>query len=130
MVMLHIKLNGITKCSNMVANILPADWGQKVIKLSQNNVMLHIKLDVIRDVATWSQLLCIQCGLTPALGSKGQNSTLSKHGHVAYQNKGNHECSSMVANILPADPPPHDPRDGVNRPKVNFYRTWSCCISN
>ena len=25
-----------------------------------------------------------------------------------------------------------DPRDGVtvNRSKVNFFRTWSCCISN
>ena len=44
MVMLHIKLNGITKCSNMVANILSADPSpdprdQKVIiQLFQNNV--------------------------------------------------------------------------------------------
>ena len=33
-IMLHIKFIGITKCSNMVANILPADhpypWGQMV----------------------------------------------------------------------------------------------------
>ena len=50
MVMLHIKLNGITKCNNMVANILPADppfhdpVGQKdKIQLFQNMVMLHIK---------------------------------------------------------------------------------------
>ena len=28
----------------------------------------------------------------------------SESGHVAYQIKGNHECSSMVANILPAEP--------------------------
>ena len=42
-------------------------------------------------------------------GSKGQNSTFLEHGHVAYQVKENHECSNMVANILPADPlPPHD----------------------
>ena len=40
------------------------------------------------------------------LGSKGQNSTLSENGHVAYQIKGNHECSNIVANILPADPTP------------------------
>ena len=32
-----------------------------------------------------------------------------EHGHVAYQIKGNQECSNMVANILPADPPPLPP---------------------
>ena len=36
--------------------------------------------------------------------SKGQNSTFSEHGWVAYQIKGNHECSNMVANSLPPDP--------------------------
>ena len=48
-VMLHIKLKGITKCSNMVANILaedpppppPTDPRVK-IQLLQNMVMLHI----------------------------------------------------------------------------------------
>ena len=37
------------------------------------------------------------------LGSKDQTSTFSEHGHVANQIKGNHECTNMVANILPAD---------------------------
>ena len=27
-----------------------------------------------------------------------------RHGHVAYQIKGNHICNNMVANILPAYP--------------------------
>ena len=36
--------------------------------------------------------------------SKGQNSTFSEHGHVAYQIKCSQECSNIVANILPADP--------------------------
>ena len=48
---LHIKLNGITKCSNMVANILSADpppplgpSGRQVkIQLFQDHVMLYIK---------------------------------------------------------------------------------------
>ena len=31
---------------------------------------------------------------------------LSDDGHIAYKIKGNHECSNMVANILPAAPPP------------------------
>ena len=38
-----------------------------------------------------------------------QNSTLSEHGHVAYQIKWNPKCSNMVANILPADPQPPPP---------------------
>ena len=39
----------------------------------------------------------------PGVGSKGHNSTFSGNGHVAYQIKGNHECSNMVAKILLAD---------------------------
>ena len=65
MVMLHIKLNVITKYSNMFANILPADpppptslsthlgmgsLGQ--IQLFKNMVMLHIKLKEITNAAT------------------------------------------------------------------------------
>ena len=30
--------------------------------------------------------------------------TFAEHDHVAYQIKGNRECSNMVANILPAVP--------------------------
>ena len=41
-----------------------------------------------------------------SVGSRGQNSTSSEDGLVIYQIKCNHECSSMVANILPADPLP------------------------
>ena len=47
-------------------------------------------------------LACRPTPLTLGLGSKGQNSTLSENGHVAYQIKGNHECSNMVANTLSA----------------------------
>ena len=35
------------------------------------------------------------------VGSKGQNSTFSDHGHVAYQIKGNLECHNMVATFCP-----------------------------
>ena len=52
------------------------------------------------------------------MGSKGQNSTFSEHGHVAYQINENHECSNVVANILPTEDPLHpDPVDGVTRSK-------------
>ena len=40
------------------------------------------------------------------MGSVGQNSSFSEHGHVAYQIKENQECNTMVANSLPADTPP------------------------
>ena len=54
---------------------------------------------------------------TLGMGSVGQNSAFSKHGQrhtVAYQIKGNHECSNMVTNILLLDTPPPTP------PKVNL----------
>ena len=58
--MLHIKLKRITKCSNMVSIILPADppsprpwgWGQKVKIQLQNMDMLHIKSMESQIVAT------------------------------------------------------------------------------
>ena len=59
----------------------------------------------------------------PTLGSKGQLLTFAEHDHVAYQIKGNCECSNMVANILPAAPSP------LLRSKFNFFRTWSCFTS-
>ena len=60
---------------------------------------------------------------TLGLGSIGQNSTFSQHGHVAYQIKWNHECRNMVANILPADLPPTIL--GIKRSKFNFFRSIS-----
>ena len=85
MVMLHIKINGITNCSNMVANILPT-----------------IPPD------------------PRGIGSIGQKSTFSEHGHVAYDIKGNHEFSNMKANILHSYPYPYDPRGWV---KIHLFQT-------
>ena len=69
--------------------------------------MLHIKLKKITNAAIWYQIFCAQTPipLTLRMGSVGQNSPLSEHGHVAYQIKENHECSNMVPNILLADSP-------------------------
>ena len=62
MVMLHIKLKGITGAAtcNMVANIMPAypppsdPGGQKVkIQLFENMVILHIKLKAIANAVAW-----------------------------------------------------------------------------
>ena len=73
----------------------------------KNMDMLHIKLKKITNAATWYQIFCAQTPipLTLRMGSVGQNSPLSEHGHVAYQIKENHECSNMVRNILLTDSP-------------------------
>ena len=85
-----------------------------------------------QSAATWSQIFCLQTAppLTLALGSKGHNSILSERDKNVNRIKGNRECSDMLANFLPTDPLPHDPRDEVNRSKFNFFRTRPCCISN
>ena len=49
------------------------------------------------------------------MGSVGQNSTLIDHGHVAYQIKDHNECSNMIINILPTDPPPPLGRGSVGQ---------------
>ena len=130
----QIKENQV--CSNMVAIILPVDptpdlGGQKVkIQLFQNMVMLHIKLKGTSNMVANILLAAPPppppppTPLPPNPGSKGQNSTFSEHGHVAYQIKGNNECSNMVANVLlaniyPSTPPP---AGWVKRSKFNFFK--------
>ena len=81
MVMLHIKLNAITKCSNMVVNILPATPPPPT----------HPPPPPPPP--------------PPTLGGNRSKFNFSEQFHVAFQIKGNHECSNMVANILPADRP-------------------------
>ena len=46
-------------------------------------------------------------------GQKVKIQLFSEQYHISYQIKGDHECSNMVANVLPADPPPPDPGVGV-----------------
>ena len=58
---------------------------------------------------------------TMGMESVGQNLTILEHGHVAYQIKGNQDCSNMVANILPTDPTP-DNCDGL---KFNFFQSMA-----
>ena len=44
--------------------------------------------------------------LTLRLGSKGQNSNFSEHGHVAYQIKGNHEMQQHGSKYFARRHPP------------------------
>ena len=49
----------------------------------------------------------------PGDGVNSLRLNFSEYGHGAYQIKENHECSNMVANILPAYLLPQNPRDGT-----------------
>ena len=79
--------------------------------------MLHMKFKRITIAATRYQkhVFCLHTPsprspppLTLGMGSVGQNTAFSEHGHVAYQIKENYNCSNMVPNILTAaTPPPH-----------------------
>ena len=105
MVMLHIKLNGITKCSNMVPNILlpdtppPDPRGQNSTFSEQCNVAYQIKGNhECSNMVTTILPVDPPLPLTLGLGSKGQNSTFSEYGNVAYQIKGNHKMQQHGRN--------------------------------
>ena len=56
---------------------------------------------------------------TMGIGSIGQNTTFSEHGHAAYQIKGKHECTNGNKYFAHRSPYPH-PGDEFNRSKFNF----------
>ena len=68
-------------------------------------VTFHINLRGITKCSSMVAYIFLAGTPPPTLrmGSMGQKSTFSEQSHVAYQIKEYHECSNMVANILPAD---------------------------
>ena len=121
------------KCSNMLANILPADpyslaLGMGSVDQNSSSEHGHVAYQ-IKDNHKCSNMLANILPADPhslalGMGSVDQNLTFSEHGHVVYlcfyffflnltffflcmlhiKLKKNHECSNMVANSLPADP--------------------------
>ena len=86
----------------MVANIVPADsQGQKVnIQLFQYNVMY-----VAYPIKGNQECSNIVANILPAhptlvIGSIGQKSTFSEHGHVAYHFKGKQEMQQHGHNMV------------------------------
>ena len=70
--------------------------------------MLHTKLKGIMNAEHGSKYFTRRSPPPQrpnGMGSIGQNSTFLQHGPVAYQVKGNHECSNMVAKNLPVNSP-------------------------
>ena len=108
---------------------LPLHWGSRGQNSTFSNmVMLHIEFKGITNVA---YIFCQQTLLFAGPCKWGQKVKikLSEHGHFAHQAKGNHKCSNLITNNLPADHSPlPDPGGGVIR--SIFFRTWPCCISN
>ena len=143
--MLHTSVKGITKCSNMVANILPTDPSPQgplgLGSIGQNStfsdmVMLHIKLNGITKCSTMLAILRQTLPLAPAtLRGLGQKVKFifSEHSHFAYQINGNHEFSNMVANIYspcqffgkfclrPSPSPPPPPTLGIGSIGQNSF---------
>ena len=132
--MLNIKLNGITKCSIIVASILPADpsrptdpadGGQDSTFSEHGQVAYQIKENIKGSnmVATFA---CRPLIPTLGMGSIGESSISSVHGHVAFQIKGNHQMQQHGSNNFSRRPLP-DPLTlllGSNGQNQTF------CISN
>ena len=100
------------KCSNMVANILPAyplPQNPRDGTIGRNSTFsehghVAIKLNGITKCS--NMVATILPGPMPLTRPMGQKSTFSEHCHVAYQIKGNHERNNIVTHILLADTPP------------------------
>ena len=75
-------------------------WGQKV-KIHFFSEYGQFAYQIKGDAATCYKNICPQPPPLPlatlGVGSIGQNSTCSKHGHVVYQIRWNHGCSNTVA---------------------------------
>ena len=95
----------------------PLRWGQRsylnftitqsVANIFCWNFACRQRYNKYETIQTWFLIkgLCLSDPLGGLCGW-GLNSTFSEHNHVAYQIKGNHKCSNMVAYVLPADPYP------------------------
>ena len=98
-----IKWNGITKCSKMVANILPVDPPLTLVSKGQNSffqnmVMLHIKFIGITKCS--NMVANIFCPQTPLILKVKRSKfnffrTMSRYISI----KGNHECSNIVPRV-------------------------------
>ena len=138
MVVLHIKLKGVTKCSNMVANILlpdplppscPGDWvNRSKFQLFQNMVMLKMKFNGITKCSNMVADILPGDPHSPTppagIGSIGQISTFSEHGQVAFQIKWNHEMQQHSSTYVDHRPPtsPYNPRGWDQKVKIHLLQ--------
>ena len=127
--------NMVMSWSCCISNKMESQMQQHGIKIKfllvQNMVMLYIKLKKIRNAEQngrkyFASRIPLNAPNPLGVGSKGRNSTFSKHGHVVYQIKWNHACSNMAASILPAycillHPP--QPKGWGQKVKIQLFQT-------
>ena len=84
----------------MVVTILPADLLTIVVNFFKTmSRCISKKKGTNKCTNMVTHILHAYPHLTPLtlrLGPKGQTSTFSEHGHIAFQIKRNHKCSNMV----------------------------------
>ena len=127
------------ECSNVVANILLADTltprmgqiGQNLPFSEHGHIEYQFKGNQKMQQQGSKYLPGDAYPLAPTLGmgSEGQNSIFFQNMVMLHiKIKENHECSNVVANILPADPPPtYTPTLWMGSVGKNqfFFSTWS-----
>ena len=119
LVMMHIKLTGLTKCSNMAANVLPAvaspfpTTAGDGVKRSKFNFLEHSN---VAYQIYWNHKMrqhgskCF-AGRPPSPLRQGMGfkSTFSEHGNFAYQFYWNHEIKQYGSKYRARRPPPFPP---------------------
>ena len=138
--MLHIKIKRVTNAATWKQILclqtpylgpppLPqtCGWGQKVkIKLFQNMVILHLKLNAILNCSSSKYFAGNPKPLT--LGVKIQLFQNNFMLHVKLKGITNAATWSQIFCLQTA--PYSDTGVGIKRSKLIFIRTWSCCKSN
>ena len=133
--MLDIKRKGVTKCSNMVENILPAEPAppprhkKKVSKGLNLNLSEHghdaYQIKGNHKCSNMvANILSVDPPSTLGMGLIGQNSFFSKHGHVAYQIKWNHEMQQHGSKFFARrpSPSPNYPRGRGQKVTIQLFQ--------
>ena len=130
--MLYIKLNGITKCSNMVANILPqtllpprllGSRDQNATFSEHGHVAYQIKWNNECSTMLANVLLAEAPTLPDTRGKKVKIRLFQNDFMLHIKLKGITNAATLFC------PQTALPDHGVKRSKFNFFRAWSCCIS-
>ena len=110
------QINEIQECSNMVANILPADLPQTLgIRSVGQNSTFSEHVNVAYQINENQECSHMVANILTADPPPPPPPPDTRMGSKYINLKGISKCSSMVANILLADPyppPPPDPRVG------------------
>ena len=127
------QIKGNVACSNMVANILPANPHPfptlRVGSKGQNSTFSehgHVAYQINWNHECSNMVAHILPADPPPTLGCGQNSAFFQNMVMLHIKLRELACSNVEANIFLQTPP--SPTLGA-RSKFNFFRTWPCCIS-